>query len=297
MRDDAGRTLRKASQVVVVLVVACVAIILFWLWTSWHFVNSTIKYVVENLASHSGISTNLLYGIVIIATIPFFWAVTKCMHAMWLWQLGPGPGLRLYKSIYGVIIVVYVGVFFLAMYFVSRDSLAYKYCAATPEGIKTYDDAVKDPVYGVQAQPCTLDQIVEIRRADHPGMGPQRVQVGDARTFEFFDPITGHPRVWYFKDSNGEYKFFNQTGYDPGTHEPLREMDRQTREDVIRLQEQRAAAPQLAEQQRVEQARLATDRRAEEERRATARADTERRQSYMLPRSLASKVEFVVSAE
>jgi len=263
----------------------------------WHIVTSTIKYVVADLASQSGISSNLLYGVVIIATIPFFWAIAKYLQGIWLFLRGLANPLRLYKSIYGIIIVVYVGVFFLAMFFVSRDSLAYKYCAATPEGIKFFDDRVKDPVYGVQAEPCTLDQIVEMRRTVHPELGPQRVQVADVRTYAFFEPVTGHPRIWYHKTSAGDYEFFDRMGNDPATGEPLRVIDQQTREDAIRLQDQRAAAPQQAEKQRVELERLATARKAEQQKASNILADKERRASYLLARSLTSKVEFVVSAE
>jgi hypothetical protein len=193
--------------------------------------------------------------------------------------------------------VAYVGVFFLAMYYVSRDSLAYKYCAATPEGIKVFDDHVKDPVYGIQAEPCTLDQTVEIRRTVHPELGPQRVHVEDARTFAFFEPVTGHPRIWYHKTSAGDYEFFDRMGNDPTTGTPLQVIDQQTREDAIRLQDQRAAAPQQAEQQRLEQTRLATELRTEGLRLAKIQADKERRAGYLLIRSLASKVEFIVSVE
>jgi hypothetical protein len=178
-----------------------------------------------------------------------------------------------------------------------REALAKKYCVRTPEGIKVLDDRVPDPVYGIQAEPCTLDQIVEMRRAVHPELGPQRVQVVDARTFAFFEPVTGHPRIWYHKTSSGDYEFFDRMGNDPATGEPLRVIDQQTREDAIRLQDQRASALQQAEQQRLEQERLTTKRQTEEQRMARIQADNERRASYLLVKSLPSRVEFVVSAE
>ncbi len=254
MRENVESALRKASFGVVILAFAGGAFFLFTLWRWGHFVTSTVKYVVENLASHSGISSNLLYGIVIIATIPFFWAVAKYMHGLWFWLRGLGPGLRLYKSVHGMIIVAYVGVYFLAMFFVARDSLAYKFCAATPEGIKVFDDRVKDPVYGIQTEPCTLDQTVEIRRIKNPILGPQRVQIGDARTFAFFEPVTGHPRIWYHKTTTGEFEFFDRNGSDPETGVPLQIVDQQTREEVIRLQDQQKVAEQQARQEQVTEA-------------------------------------------
>jgi hypothetical protein len=248
MREDVKSALGKASAGMVLLAFVAVAFVLFTWWRWGRFITSTIKYVVENLASRSGISTNLLYAIVIIGTIPFFWAVAKYMHGAWFWLRGLRPGLRLYKSIHGMIIVAYVGLYFLATYFVSRDSLAYKYCAVTPEGIKVFDDRVKDPVYGIQTEPCTFQQIVEIRRIKNPGLGPQRISVSDARIFAFFDPVTHNPRVWYHKRTDGTYEFFDRAGFDPETSAPLREMDLETRDDAIRLQDQHVAEQQQRNQ-------------------------------------------------
>lgn len=244
MRENVKSALGKAGTGIVLLVLVAAAFVLFTWWRWGRFVTSTIKYVVESLASHSGISTNLIYAIVIIGTIPFFWAVGKYMHGAWFWLRGLGPSLRLYKSVHGMIIVAYVGLYFLAVYFVSRDSLAYKSCVNTPEGIKVFDDRIKDQVYGIQAEPCTFQQIVDIRRSKNPRLGPQRLSVTDARTFAFFDPVTHNPRVWYYKSPGGEYEFFDREGFDPESGAPLKEMDPQAREDAIRLQDQRAAVEQ-----------------------------------------------------
>jgi hypothetical protein len=50
------------------------------------FVYATVDYVVDNLASRSGLSTFLVRGVVILATIPFFWAIarfTRFDEAIW----------------------------------------------------------------------------------------------------------------------------------------------------------------------------------------------------------------------
>src|SRR5216683_4858599 len=130
------------------------ALFLLSKWRSHHIVIATLDYVVENLSSRSGVSPFLVRGIVIVATIPFFWAVAKYTH--WtLWLHGVRPSLRLYRNPYGMIIVAYVGFFFIAMYFASRDAYAYKWCADTPEGIRTFDSAGIDPIYGIPLTPCS----------------------------------------------------------------------------------------------------------------------------------------------
>lgn len=250
MRKDIESALSKAGVGIGLVALLGIAFFLFTLWRWGHFVKSTITYVVLHLASQSGISTNLLYGIVIIGTIPFFWAVAKYMHGAWFWLKGVGPGLRLYKSVHGMIIVAYVGLYFLAMYYVSRNSIAYKYCAQTWEGLKVFDDPVKDSVTGIQALPCSTQQIVDYERAKNPSqlIGPQRIRIADARTFPFFDNVTHNPRYWYSKSGSGEYEVFDQGGYNPGTNVALKPIDEAVREDMIRLQGEREDTQRQANQ-------------------------------------------------
>ncbi len=251
MRKEIESAIGRGSLAILILALGVVVFFVLTLSRWGRFVKDTITYVVDHLASQSGISTNLLYGIVIIGTIPFFWAVAKYMHGAWLYLWHLGPGLRLYKSVHGMIIVAYVGLYFLAMFYVARNSIAYKYCAQTPEGLKVFDDQIKDPVWGIQSQPCNTQQIADYERAKHPGgapIGPQKVQVTDARTFPFFDNVTHNPRYWYSKAETGDYRVFDQAGYDPETSVPLRPIDQQVREDMIRLQDQHVAAQHNSEE-------------------------------------------------
>ena len=51
---------------------------------------------------------------------------------------------------------------------------------------------------------------------------PKRVsQKVDPETFVFFDQITGEPRAWYWRGSDGQYEFYDGPGFHPGTGEPL----------------------------------------------------------------------------
>ena len=252
MRKEIESAIGRGSLAILILALGAVVFFVLTLSRWGRFVRGTITYVVEHLASKSGISTNLLFGIVIIGTIPFFWAVAKYMHGAWLYLWHLGPGLRLYKSVHGMIIVAYVGLYFFAMFYVARNSIAYKYCAQTPEGLKVFDDQIKDPVWGIQSQPCNTQQIADYERARHPSggsIGPQRVQVADARTFSFFDNVTHNPRYWYSKGETGNYKVFDQAGYDPETSVPLRPIDQQVREDMIRIRDHRATAQHDSEEE------------------------------------------------
>jgi hypothetical protein len=173
---------------------------------------------------------------VILVTIPFFWAVAKYTHWM-LWLHNVRPSLKLYRNPYGIVIVSYVGIFFITMYFASRDALASKWCSDTPEGIRTFDAAGTDPVYGIALKPCTFDQIVTLRRGKAVIADPQKINIADVRQYAFFDPITGTPRVWYHKVSDGSYAFYDKPGRYPGTGENLLPIDERAIQDAARLQE------------------------------------------------------------
>ncbi len=205
-------------------------------WWGHHFVLRTLDFVVVSLASRSGLSPFLVKGLVILLTIPFFWAVGKYTHGLF-WLRSVGPSLRLYRNPYGIIIVSYAGLFFIAMYFASRDAYAYKWCADTPEGIRTFDAAGIDPIYGIPLKPCAFEQIVALRQQQKGFTGARRIQIGNPREFEFFDSITGMPRVWFYKVPDGGYEFYDRPGKHPRTDEDLRPVDRETVQELVRLQE------------------------------------------------------------
>jgi len=238
-----------AAAAVAATLVVLLALFFVSKWRSHTIVVGTIDYVVENLATRSGISPFLVRGIVILVTIPFFWAVAKYTHWM-LWLHGVRPSLKLYRNPYGIIIVSYVGLFFIAMYFASRDAYAYKWCADTPEGIRTFDSAGIDPVYGIAAKPCTFDQIVALRQKERPFEGPRRIENIDVRQFTFFDPITGKPRVWYYKLADGTYAFYDKAGKYPGSGEDLLPIDQTTIQNAVRLQEGAQARARSLESER-----------------------------------------------
>ncbi len=200
-------------------------------WRSHTILIGTIDYVVENLATRSGISPFLVRGIVILVTIPFFWAVAKYTHWM-LWLHGVRPSLGLYRNPYGIIIVSYVGLFFIAMYFANQHTIVgHKWCAETPEGIRTFDAPGKDPVYGLPLEPCTFEQAEIIK-----GSVPRRMEIPNPRQFDFYYP-TGKPRIWYHKLVDGTYVFYDKAGKYPGSGEDLLPIDQTTIQNAIRLQD------------------------------------------------------------
>jgi tetratricopeptide (TPR) repeat protein len=205
--------------VIALLTVVCVVASIFF---AFSFVRDTIALVAGNLASRSGVSLFLVKAVVIVGTIPFFWAVGKFTKNVWgLMNLG-WDSLALYKSKYGLIIVGYVGLYFFVMYGASLQAYEYKLCANTPEGIFTADSPGKDPVYGVELKPCTRAQILEIRAGGGYVRGPREISIVDVENYEWFDRVTGQPRVWYSMAGEHAYRFFDWSGVDPHSREVLK---------------------------------------------------------------------------
>jgi hypothetical protein len=59
----------------------------------------------------------------------------------------------------------------------------------------------------------------------------------DPKTFIFFDQITGEPRGWYWRGSDGHYEFYDGPGFHPGTGDPLAVL---TKDLVVKLQKEEA---------------------------------------------------------
>lgn len=222
-------------SVISLLCVILLAVVLLVTWKLYVLVPSTISYVTQQLSTVSGLNPYLVRGVVVVATIPFFWAVAKSVRVVTLiltGGLGTSP-LSLYRNLYGIIIVLYVGIFYVAMYFAARNSYYREQCVSTPEGLKSFASLARDPVYGLETHPCTLPEIVELRRVDAKVLAPQAIVVADAATYPFFDSITGQAKVWYYRQPNGGYALFDRPGNYPGTGEQLKPIDQATRAALV----------------------------------------------------------------
>ena len=255
---------------VVVALVGVIASILF----ATRFVEDTIGLVVQNLSTRSGFSIFLVKFVVIIATIPFFWAVGKFTKNIWdLLNLG-WDSMALYKDKYGIIIVIYVAIYFLAMYGASLEAYEYKFCADTPEGIWTSDSPGRDPVYGIEAKTCTKEQRLALRAGTGHLKPPKEISVKNAQSIEWFDRVTGQPRVWYSAVSDHEFRFFDGRGVDPHTREELKPVTPEIVESI-----QRQQASQIAARKDVKIKESATARQAQKE--SEAEELTQRAQSAL----------------
>ena len=249
--------------ILVVLIILCLFIgsVLF----ATHFVTSTINYAVDNLASRSGISPFLVRGAVIVLTIPFFAAVAVFTRNIFgLLNLGLSP-LSFYRRTSGIVIVLYVAGFYLAMYSASIHATAYKYCGETPEGTYSSDGPGKDPTYGVELKPCTGVQILELNKDSL--RAPMDLTIDDPDTYDWFDGRTGKARVWFAVLSNGNPRFFDHAGKDPHSGQILQPVN----QDVIQRARQMHAEAQAAREKTAEVQATAERKRREDDSRAAER--------------------------
>jgi len=199
---------------------------------SERFVVSTITQVVDNIVHASGWSRNLVTSLIIVGSIPFFWAVGRLGWEFWL-RGGLYPTLGLYKRWPGITIVLSVAAYFGVMEWASRYNLTDKYCVNTPEGIKVFDEPMVDPTYGTKATKCSREQVLWIQSSRSRIAVPHLIRIKDPLHYTFFDPRNSLPRVWYYRWPNGDIDFFDRPGFHPQMEEALRPVDRELVKELL----------------------------------------------------------------
>lgn len=180
-------------------------------------VKKVFNYAVQNFVNITGLSPWLIKGILVFVLMPFYWALMEISKL----NLHLFRRKRSYHKLAKFTIFSYVGLFFLAMFFLSRGTYfghtkgeAIKYYAITPGGIRFFDSPGYDPKYGIELKPVTPDIMIKYQKRIM-GMQPKKIEIVTINNTEFFDPITGDPKVWYYLDSNGNYEFFDGPGFHP----------------------------------------------------------------------------------
>lgn len=181
----------------------------------------TYDYVVWNIIRVSGMSQWLVKGIVILLMIPFLWALCEIFKIKFRIKIFGKTLVKSYRKFAGIIIIVYISLFFLGMHFLSRDKNfdfynkePLKWYAETPEGIRFFDSDGYDPVYGIKLKQIT-QEISEIYKRQQMKMYPKRITFTSLDEVEFFDSISGKPKIWYYRDNEGSFEFFNGSGFHP----------------------------------------------------------------------------------
>ncbi|UCH97549.1 MAG: hypothetical protein JSV88_12055, partial [Candidatus Aminicenantes bacterium] len=151
--------------------------------------------------------------------------------------------------------------------FLSRDSYfahdsgkVLKWYAETPEGIRYFDTDGYDPKYGIKLKPVTGDMIQKYKKQQMK-MYPRQIFLTTLEGVEFFDSITGNPKIWYYHDTDGSFEFFDGPGFHPTYNAALKPV---TTDIIISLKkkirenrEKAAAEMKKGEAEKERQKRLA----------------------------------------
>jgi len=87
-----------------------------------------------------------------------------------------------------------------------------KWYVLRPDGdVTLFSSGGFDPVLGVEKHPVT-PTVCRIIERQKKGLKPREI-TAEIKNNEFFDSVTGRPRVWYHRDRDGEFKLFNAEGF------------------------------------------------------------------------------------
>lgn len=144
-------------------------------------------------------------------------------------------------------------------------------------GIELFDLMGYHPQTGEELTPVTRAIVDEwkVQVSRIVQRAPVRI---DPNTYAFFDPQTGRPKVWYWRNESDEYEFYDGPGFQPRTGEPLGVISR----DAIAAWKKSvadAAAKKKAEQERQEQEAKSRAEAEQRERDAATEAAKQRMQA------------------
>lgn len=148
--------------------------------------------------------------------------------------------------------------------------------------IELYDAKGFHPRSGESLAAVTRD-VVDAWRAKHmsaavaPAKPPQPV---DPKSYAFFDPVSGTPRVWYWKVRDDQYEFFDGPGFHPTAGEALALADKAFVAAYKREQDEREGRLRAEAKEREDRLRAETEAKAARDRQdAEAKANRERQEA------------------
>jgi hypothetical protein len=105
----------------------------------------------------------------------------------------------------------------------------------------------------------------------------------DWKSYQLFDPLTGEPRVWYWRSQDGDYEFYDNDGYHPRTGERLISLTREAADKIVkeavereRQLEQKKKEGELEAQKQAERIERDRQRRLQQEENAQRERELQR---------------------
>lgn len=229
---------------------------------TWRLLNRTV----DDVVNVSGLSRNLVRGILLIAAIPFGLALSEVLRLPLPFTRSRG---RYRRSAAKLVLILYVSGYFITLHLVSRGSRftmageAIQWYCASAAGVHYFSEPGVCPQHGLQLQAVTPDLAVAIDRRE-AGLIPDGAPCEGS--IPAFDVITGEAKLWYLVGSDNEIRCFDGPGYDPLTGATLAPI---TPDVVLRIQEG-IKTEAAAEAERLQAEREQAEREGEVRRREAA---------------------------
>jgi hypothetical protein len=137
-----------------------------------------------------------------------------------------------------------------------------------------YDSAGFQPQTGDKLQLVTREIVNKWkdtqRNPTNPVRAPNRVQISADTVF--FDPVTGSPKLWYWRRGDGDFEFFDGPGFHPQNGELLRSFSKEA------LTQYQKEVNEKAKQLKAEQERIEAEQKAKLEAEATQKVEQKAKQ-------------------
>ena len=114
------------------------------------------------------------------------------------------------------------------------------YYQSKQKGIEIFDLMGFHPETGAELIPITKEIVETWRQQPKQRCIPKRV---DPEKFPFFDPRTREPRVWYSRDKDGNYEFYDCPGFHTGTGQELLVISQEIADEILGKSARRAPNP------------------------------------------------------
>jgi len=114
------------------------------------------------------------------------------------------------------------------------------YYLSKQKGIEIFDLMGFHPETGAELIPITKEIVETWREQPKQRCMPKRV---DPEKFPFFDPRTREPKVWYSRDKDGNYEFYDCPGFHTGTGQELLVISQEIADEVLGKSARRAPNP------------------------------------------------------
>ncbi len=206
--------------VVGILAIAIPGFVLFKVYSIFDLYNR----FADTLINEADVPKYLAHGLLLLAFLPY------AVLIKWFFSLKSNQ-----RKISRAGIVVYIAVFNLVMYGLTREHLfehridsdngvdtlvARKWYAITPEGCAFYNTPGYDVKYGIKLAPLTPEAAIECESLKRKATG---IDFEDSTAY--FDFATGMAIKWYNIDNRGVIQFYSHSGFDPVTGLPLLPVD------------------------------------------------------------------------